>query len=99
MGIFYIIINTCIIMLENFLQNKRNKFSNWASIPISLTMECYLLSGSQASILQGTHFAMFRKKAKKVQNRNKMVTFNLHNHTYKWLYEIYTDSYSLQERF
>jgi len=52
-------------MLENFLQNKRNKFSNWASIPISLTMECYLVSDSQANILQGTHFAMFRKNKQK----------------------------------
>jgi len=30
---FYFIINTCIIMLENILQNKRNKSRSWASIP------------------------------------------------------------------
>ena len=61
----YVIINTYIIMLWNFLQKMRNKSPAWASIPMSLTMKYNLVSGSQENILQGTHFAICRKKKQK----------------------------------
>jgi len=91
---FYFIINTCIIMLENILQNKRNKSRDWASIPNIAdngVLSCIRLTSEHFA---GHILCDVTKKTKKIQNRNKTVTFGMHNHTYRWLNRTYTDSYS-----